>query len=197
MPFENLKEDDSSEDYDLVPHKKIIELQNEVENIKLNPLSNIAEGRDMLKSMEKLTESMNELVSLFRGAAEEMKAGKKAETAEDGSLKETIADLIEQNSKIAKGIIAVADMVKELKEEGPKKFSQKSDIEPLPPIPPPPGFSRPMPPQGMGGMGMPPPPGMGIGTGMPPQGRMPSPPPGGMPQFGMPEEKKKGMFSFR
>lgn len=106
----------AEEDYDLVPHKEVLELKKQVDEIKAHPFGSTSEGKQMLEAILKLSESMDRLTSLFQEAAEQMKLeereaeliGKKLDP-----LFGRMDDMIEQNKRIAKGIIAVADIVKE------------------------------------------------------------------------------------
>ena len=182
----------ADEDYDLMPHEEVIRLRREVDEIKQHPFGSSKEGKELLDAISRLSSSMDHLTGLFQEAAEQMKLEER-ETEMIGSkldpLFNKMDDLIDQNSKIAKGIIAVADMVKEntIRKSQPmpppsqrpyspqQQFAQGIRVEPPSPMAPPSfqqGVPAPMPPsQGM----MPPPPNM------PPQ------------QMSMPE--KKGFFS--
>ena len=73
--------------------------------------------------MAALTRSMNSMLQLFSSAAEEMKLEERTES----ELSEKITPLInkvnnleEQNKTIAEGLVAVADMVKDIKKESGK-----------------------------------------------------------------------------
>ncbi|PIN86019.1 hypothetical protein COV19_06720 [Candidatus Woesearchaeota archaeon CG10_big_fil_rev_8_21_14_0_10_44_13] len=108
--------EESQEDYDLMPHQEVTRLRREVEDIKQHPFGSTHEGKELLEAISGLSQSMDHLTGLFQEAAEQMKLeereseliGKKLDP-----LFGRIDELIDQNGKIAKGIIAVADMVKE------------------------------------------------------------------------------------
>lgn len=180
--------EEAEKDYDLLPHEEVIRLRREVEDIKTHPFGSAKEGKELLKAINRLSESMDNMTGLFQEAAEQMKLeereaeliGKKLDP-----LFEQMNDLIEQNRKIAKGIIAVADMVKGSSSMPmPRAAPQPIRVEPspLPRSPLPPGM------QSRGPLSA---------AGVPP----PMPPPAGRPGPGMPppppeKSKKKGLFSF-
>lgn len=130
----------AEDDYDLLPHKEIVKLRNEVkelrkalgekapekpikeskaEEVKPEPKKPVTKD-DMTPSIEKLTESINSLLELFRLAGEEMKADEhKPQKHFDemnihlDNLNDKMNTLIQHNEEIAKGILVVADMMKE------------------------------------------------------------------------------------
>jgi len=179
---------EKSEDYDLLPHEEVTRLRREVEDIKANPFGSSKEGKELLKAMNRLSESMDHLTGLFQEAAEQMKLEEREAELIGQKLDPLfgqMSELIDQNKKIAKGIIAVADMVHDTKSAPRPSPMPRVRVEPTPMGGPPPG-PPPMsssPPPMSGAPSMPPP--MPT-SGMPP-GRMP-PPPG--------KPKKKGLFSF-
>ncbi len=165
--------------YDLVPHKEVLELKKQVEEIKADPLGSTASGREMVDAMKRLSSSINELLDLFRTAVEEMKLEEKESDILVDRLDpmfEKMDTLIDQNQKIAKGIIAVADLIKEEKamHEMPR-ISRPSFSQPEP-LPEPEFMPRASPSLR---------PSLGVSMG---------PPPGPLPPL---PEKKKGMFSFK
>src|SRR3989344_7025994 len=185
------------EDYDLLPHEEVTRLRREVEEIKQHPFGSSKEGKELLDAISRLSESMDHLTGLFQEAAEQMKLeereaeliGKKLDP-----LFGRMDDLIEQNKRIAKGIIAVADMVKEAprpmqyaRQMAPGQMQPGIRIEPSPiqgpaPMQPQSGIPPPMPPR--------------ASPMSPPQfqggayGAMPPPPP-------LVKPEKKGLFSFK
>lgn len=106
----------AEEDYDIVPHKEVLELKKQVEEMKQHPFGTSHEGKDMLDAIKKLSDSMDRLTGLFEEAAEQMKLEEREAEMISKRIEPLFGqmnDLVEQNRKIAKGIIAVADMVKE------------------------------------------------------------------------------------
>lgn len=182
-----------NDEYELMPHKSLEGMKKELEELRRHA-SNIEPKTGLPKetssSITSLTKSINSLMDLFKKASAEMKLEDRDEQLLSKQIKplmEKVDTLLEQNSKIAKGIIAVADMVKENIHK-PEEIHPPRAPTPPPAMPPPglPPLGEPAP-----GMGMPPP--LGIPTEMPdslpPLGDMP-PPPGPMP--GLERSKKKG-----
>lgn len=191
--------------YEIMPYKEIVALKKEIEALKSR---SGASSQDLLNSMDTLTKTMNNMLQLFKTAAEEMKLEEK-EKADFGKkiepMLERLNELEEQNSTIAEGMVAIADMVKEMKGGRPALFRpkpQKPEIKrPKEPILPEYHPQRPAPMQpkapGQFGWQMPPPkeapefppsgpPGMPSEFELPPLDEMPlegesMPPPGPMP----------------
>lgn len=203
--------------YEIMPYKEIVELKKQI--AELSQKSGDNSPKELLQSMAALTKSINDLISLFGSAAEEMKLEEKTEgelSQKIGPLIDKVSNLEQQNRTIAEGLVAVADMVKQMKSD--KKIqtrprqnfeSEDEEVEDRPVEPTffargGPKARRPMPPIHAGGPGMTAPP---MAPGMMPQGMMPPMPPLGMsqaaePEFGelppLPpfedEPKKKGLF---
>tara|TARA_Y100000310_G_scaffold342895_1_gene448121 strand:- start:7651 stop:8199 length:549 start_codon:yes stop_codon:yes gene_type:complete len=182
-----MAEDDG--EYEIVPHREIIGLKNELQNLKGGSKDSTISFH---ASMDNLQLSMNSLIDIFREASRSMKTdedhqGEVLQKIDDVTQK--LADVMSQNEKIAEGIVAVADMVKELK--GSPKHEVGGPKMVHSPRPGPPPMGAPMPPP----TGMPPPGPMG--PPMPaPMGPPPSvapPPPGTMSASPAPPPKK-GLF---
>ncbi|MBT4717402.1 hypothetical protein HOB85_05525, partial [Candidatus Woesearchaeota archaeon] len=106
------------DDYALVPQQEVERLKEQVEALRKNPLAGTASGHDLLNSVNALNLSINSMLDLFKEAAKTMKT--EAPAASSGDLKPMLKQVIEkldavvdQNKKIAKGIVAVADLVRE------------------------------------------------------------------------------------
>lgn len=192
------------EDYDLLPHEEVTRLRREVDEIKQHPFGSSKEGKELLDSINRLSESMDHLTGLFQEAAEQMKLEEREAELIGKRLDPLFGrmdDLIEQNKRIAKGIIAVADMVKEAPQRqgmqyprmGPQPGMSTAPgirIEPTPFQSRPPqmqgnmgNIPRPSPPSSSSMPSSNPPQGMNYGSDLPP------PPPLARPE-------KKGFFSF-
>jgi hypothetical protein len=194
------------EEYELMPERKLSNMKKELEEFKkhaanLDPKTGLP--KSTVSSIENLNSSISSLLSLFQTATEELKLEERDEaliSKQLAPIADKIDTLLEQNEKIAKAIVAIADMVREktegierreeeTEEEVEKKpmFKEPAAPEPeSPPIFPPPRAPMPPPPR-QAPMGFPPPP-----TGAP----EPMPPweaPGLMP--GLDEKpRKKGLF---
>ncbi|MDO8642710.1 MAG: hypothetical protein Q7R76_03940 [Candidatus Woesearchaeota archaeon] len=191
---------EQEEDYDIVPHKRLIELEQKVDQIKQNPFASVPSGKELVESMRALNRNLTDLTGLFKTAADDIQTEQHDVTVvqqQMGPVAEKLDMLLEQNKKIARGIIAIADM---LKDQGAKleKLSMGNRSFPLPPGPMPPSDRmRPLMPADVPPADFPPPPGMGMGmeSGFmsPPKVAMGRPmPPGSGTMFGFsPLERKK------
>lgn len=190
------------EEFDIMPHRAVASLKKEIEDLKSSP--QVREKQDkMLGSIDKLNDTMSSMMEMFKQAGEELKL----EEREEAALSEQIIPLmkkldaiIDQNEKIAKGMVAIADMVNEVlpklearleEKTQPAPASQPTYRRPEPRTVQPPSFDEPFsfdePSFDMPGS-------------MPPSGNMPPPPSPGMqpPSFGMPppppQSGKKGLL---
>lgn len=139
---------ENEEEYELMPHRTISELKHELEILKKKVGSQEEiSSKEVQQSIKKLNDNINKLLLLFQEAAETMEK----EEAEPG-VKELIGPLVQridriedENKKIAEAILAVADMVKDVK-EGEKKIEEElPKIEEIQKQAPPPPPSRPAP----------------------------------------------------
>ncbi|MFO8016774.1 MAG: hypothetical protein R6U32_06735 [Candidatus Woesearchaeota archaeon] len=115
------------EDYDIVPHEEVLRLRKEVEDIKQHPFGSTKEGKELLEAIKKLSESMDNLTGLFQEAAEQMKLEERESemiSKKIDPLFNQMNELIDENKKIAKGIIAVADMIKKERPAGSKESGE-------------------------------------------------------------------------
>ena len=163
------------EEYELVPEKEVEDLKKDIDEIKKNPFGSSPSAKELVRAIKDLNDSVNHLIGLFRDAADAMKLEEKESEAIGKKLApmlQKMDSLIDQNEKIARGIVGVADMVREdmsgktepqrpsfrisspIEEQesapmAPPSMAQQrmSQIAPAPDISPPPGMM-----QGMGGM---------------------------------------------
>lgn len=144
------------EEYEIMPHKTIENIKKELEELKKKAVSKEAISEEsFMKSLDSLTNSINGLMALFKEATEEMRVEEEAEEtlkAKINPLMHKVQDIENENRTIAKGILAIADMIKErLPEKKPEveritrvwreRLVPKPKIVMPPPVPP-----RPMPP---------------------------------------------------
>jgi hypothetical protein len=168
------------DEYAIVSKKEFLTLKKELEKLKKNPLEGSESGENLQSSIDNLNKSLNIMLEVFKQAAEDMKLEEhdtEAVGKQLGPINEKIETLIDQNQKIAKGIVAIADMVKEKLEEISERAESKPRLPPLGAAPAP--SYRPAPA---------PAPSSNFG-GMPPMGPPPSAPPsfGGLPPLDAPE----------
>ncbi|MBW2966902.1 hypothetical protein KY362_00290 [Candidatus Woesearchaeota archaeon] len=183
----------TEDEYAIVSKKEFMQLKKELDRLKKNPLEGSESGENLQDSIDNLNKSLNVMLEVFKQASEDMKLEEhetEMVSKQLGPINEKLETLIDQNQKIAKGIVAVADMVKEKLEE----IEQAEEHPKLPPLgpAPKPKPSRPSapeparfgpapgapfgPPPGMPPMG--PPQGMEEPEGLPPLTPPGAPPPG-------------------
>jgi len=133
------------DDYTLMSSKEVSELKQDVDYLKKNPLGGTKAGRSLQDSIDKLNDNMNMLIEVFKEAADQLKMEEHEEKhllKRIEPIEDKLNELSDQNEKIAKGILAVADMVSAKQQQKPA--SGFPSIKPLPkPMPRP--MSRPMP----------------------------------------------------
>ncbi len=95
------------DEYEILPRNEIEELRREVKKIQKNPFGETKESITLLDSMEKLTDSINKLLMLFEKTEKEI-----VDEYEKNKPAEALNDILDQNEKIAKGTLAVADLIK-------------------------------------------------------------------------------------
>jgi hypothetical protein len=189
----------AEDEYAIVSKKEFMTLKKELDRLKKNPLEGSESGENLQASIDNLNKSLNVMLEVFKQAADDLKLEEHdSETLSKqmGPLNDKIDTLIDQNQKIAKGIVAIADMVKEKleeikEEEHPRLPPLGGGPRPAPPRPAPQPFGAPpgpLPAPGApAGPGAPPPigapEGMESPAGLPPL----TPPPGAPPA---PEGKK-------
>ena len=150
----------TDEDYEILPKNTVSNLKKQVDDLRGTPMNN----RNLQSSMDNLSKSINNMIDMFRVASEEIKLEEKEDELVSNKIDPLLAKLdaiIDQNKKIAQGMVAIADIVKEQRENS-SPSAQKSASEPMgiskrapspmspppsmsrtPPMPPPPSFARP------------------------------------------------------
>ncbi|MBW3015273.1 hypothetical protein KY330_02525 [Candidatus Woesearchaeota archaeon] len=188
------------DDYELTPHKRLKELEMQVEKLKTRKLTpeEKAHSEELLENMQALEESIKGLVEIFSSATQTMALEDKEEDVVEKTIQpimKKIDMVIDQNQKIAKGIVAVADMVTE---EIPKLRDEVRRLSFMRPMPrssfAPKPSSKPMSHSPMPGPMHAPGPAPSLGPKMPVPAMEKTPPPGLAELSGGPAEKKKGGF---
>lgn len=151
------------EEYELLPHKEIEELKEELSKLKE---FEIAPSKKLHVSLMELNAKLDKLLTIFEDASHEMRVeeGGLNFTEKMKPLLEKMNKILEQNSEIASGILALADMVKGVK---PAAELHDEPQMPLPPMRPSSGMPSSAPPglPPLQGQGVPPPP---TAAGLPP-----------------------------
>ena len=136
------------DEYTLLTSKEVSELKQDVDYLKKNPLGGMKSGKNLQESIDKLNENIQTLIEIFKESSEMMKAEERESEViikRIQPIERQLAELSDQNQKIAKGILAVADMVSE-REEKPRMMERPMPQmqRPMPSMQPP-SMPRPMP----------------------------------------------------
>jgi len=112
------------DDYEILPHKQIEELQREAERLKELPFGKGRSGKDLVGSLELLNASINKLIEVFGAATDMLKKDEHVRhetTVVTSGPSQAVYDkmeaLIDQNKIIAQALLNVASMVKDIKKE--------------------------------------------------------------------------------
>jgi len=111
------------DDYDLLPHKEILELKKTVEDLKGGP-----SAKNLMTSMDELNANINELMGLFKAATKELKTEEKDEE----SVSKKLNILTSQNKTIAEGMVKIANMVEKMNANA---SNQQQNMPPQHPLP--------------------------------------------------------------
>ncbi len=163
------------EEYELLPHKEIEDLKEELSKLKE---FEIAPSKRLQVSLLELNTKLDRLMMIFEDATHELRIeeGGLSFTEKMKPLLEKMNKILEQNSEIASGILALADMVKEIKEK-PEEIPRPMPREEEAPMP----------------MMAPRPAGMMAPPRAPPVGMMPPGIPPGMPLPPLPRKRTFGI----
>jgi len=97
---------DEDSDYELLPHEELEELRREVSSIKKDPLGKKYDSADLIASIHRLTETINNMNGIFTATNQEMMA-----EFQTHSIQNNFKILSSQNEEIARGILSVAQIV--------------------------------------------------------------------------------------
>ncbi len=116
-----------ADDYTMIPEREFLQVKKEVEQIKKDPFAAYSEKDEIVKAMQDLTKTLSSLNNIFEKAADELKLEERSTETIGKKLDplfEKLDLLIDQNKKIAKGLVAVADMLE-------SKGNRDDDSSPL------------------------------------------------------------------
>lgn len=100
-----------SDDYEILPHEELEYLRREVERLKKNPLGETHASASLLDSMRDLNANVKKLVEIMQSANDDM-----VKAFHENSAQEQLRKLREENLKIAKGIVALSKMIKDVEQ---------------------------------------------------------------------------------
>ena len=129
-PTEEPKSDTYGDDYEILPHKDIVELREELKRLRAKPTE-----RTLQISMVELAGKVDRLIDIFQEAMESIRVEEGGLTFQEKMkpLLTRMDKVLEQNSQIAEGIVALADMVNEVKGAVPELPTGPEPIGPIPP----------------------------------------------------------------
>ena len=123
---------EENEDYDLMPHRELMNLKRQVDEIKQNPIVNAPSGKDLMNSVNDLNKSVGGLLELFKSATDEMRLEDKDQdlaVRKIDPILDKLDKVIEQNKLIAEGLVSISDMIEDF-------ISKQGGFKPQ--VPPPP-----------------------------------------------------------
>ncbi len=124
--MDDIPTSDNEDNYELVPYKEIQDLKDELKRMKDVP---IPSTKKLQITMDELAMKVDRLTAIFEEAGHEIKTEEGGLTFQEKMkpVLEKMNKILEQNSEIAKGIVAVADLVNELKGRMEDGFTVKKD----------------------------------------------------------------------
>lgn len=104
---------EEGQDYELMPHNEVLELRDELRKLKMHP-----NEKTLQLSMVELAAKVDKLIDIFTEAMHEIRIEEGGLTFQDKMkpLVDRMDKILEQNSQIAEGLVAVADLVNEMKD---------------------------------------------------------------------------------
>ena len=135
--------EEGTEEYELMPHKDVLELRDELRKLKMHP-----NEKTLQLSMVELASKVDKLADIFEEAMHEIRIEEGGLTFQDKMkpLIDRMDKILEQNSQIAEGVVAIADMVNELKDLMGGSQKPLPDVGASQGFTPSPGSPPPMPP---------------------------------------------------
>ncbi|MFH1211578.1 MAG: hypothetical protein V1659_01475 [Candidatus Woesearchaeota archaeon] len=124
--------EESFSEYELLPHQEIIRLRKEIEQIKKNPFGDTDSSRSLLSTMEQLNQNLEAFLKIMQDSRQDI-----LEEYEKSNPSKRLDQLADQNEKIAKALLAVAEIAKGIKDDI-NNLQQPAQQPPKPNFPPPP-----------------------------------------------------------
>ncbi|MBI4148491.1 hypothetical protein HY490_04330 [Candidatus Woesearchaeota archaeon] len=104
----------SEEEYELLPHKEVTDLKEQLERLKT---FEVAPTKKLTVNLIELNAKIDRLLTVFEEASKQISVEEGGLSFEDRMkpVLEKMNRILQQNAEIAEGIVAVADIVKEFK----------------------------------------------------------------------------------
>jgi hypothetical protein len=147
-----------NDDYELMPQHELDALRREVSGLKRNSLMEGDKGRVLIDSIDRLTLSINRLITILDDAQKDI-----IDEYQDSKPVEKLNALIEQNQTIAKALVVVTDSLGSARTPQMQQPMQRENVSvisrqvpPVQPMQPPSAFQQPMNPPPIQGFDLPP-----------------------------------------
>lgn len=101
-----------ADDYEILPHGELEQMRGDIKQIKENPFGQTETGQTMLDAMNNLSTSINRLLSVLESANDEI-----VRDYEENKTSDRMDMIIEQNTKLAEGMVALGELVKNIQQE--------------------------------------------------------------------------------
>jgi hypothetical protein len=115
---------DDDSDYELMPKKEVDKLKKELSNLKKNPYGESDRGMDLQKSIERLNNTMNKLISILEDAQQDI-----IDEYQDSKPLEKLNQILDQNETIAKALVSMHEKIKD-SEDAPQR-TPPANISPI------------------------------------------------------------------
>jgi hypothetical protein len=117
------------DDYEIMPHSSLDKLKADLESLKKTTGSS-GSSKETMDAVNALKTSIEELLDIFKVASEDMKMQEAEAVGVEkkiGPLIRKVDTLIEQNQELAKGIVVIADMLKDQLPQIQSKLEKKEE----------------------------------------------------------------------
>lgn len=104
------------DEYEILPREEIETLRKEVERLKKNPFGELEEGESLLESINNLNANIKKLIDIFVKTEADLSEAYANSEGAPAMPTEDLKTIKDQNEQIAQGIVAVADMLKDVKQ---------------------------------------------------------------------------------
>lgn len=121
----------AEDDYDLVPHTELHKLEDELSQLRRG--TGGANPSNLKDSMDDLSRSLQSMITVFKEAKDELRIEdeeKELMSKKIDPILQKLDNLLDQNEKIAEGILTLADMIKKM-EDKLMMHVQKDDSSPF------------------------------------------------------------------
>jgi hypothetical protein len=119
------------DEYEILPRQEIETLKKELERLRKNPFGETKEGENILDAINNLNNNIRRLIDIFTKAGADLEKDYGDVNGPIGALN----DIKDQNEQIAQGVLAVADMVKDVRTDiAQSAMRQSLSSEPRMPV---------------------------------------------------------------